>query len=88
MKKITEPEILLDVYDDKGNKTKTFDISYHEIHSVVKLQTTKNDELGYILILKNGKIIAIDKTLYELVQDLIENEPPMSTWISSNETTD
>lgn len=85
MKKITEPELLLDVYDDEGNKTTTFDISYHEIHSVVKLQTTKNDELGYILILKNGKIIAIDKTLYELIQNLIENEPPEYTWVSNNE---
>ena len=75
MKKITEPEILLDVYDDNGNKT-TLDISYHEIHSVVKLQTTKNDELGYILILKNGHTITIDKTLYGLIQNLIENEPP------------
>lgn len=84
MKKITEPELLLDVYDDNGNKT-TFDISYHEIHSVVKLQTTKNDELGYILILKNGHTIAIDKTLYELIQNLIENEPPEYTWVSSNE---
>lgn len=79
MKKITEPELLLDVYDDNGNKT-TFDISYHEIHSVVKLQTTKNDELGYILILKNGHNIAIDKTLYELIQNLMENEPLEYTW--------
>lgn len=75
MQKIIEPEILLDVYDNDTNKS-TLAISYHEIHSVVKLQTTKNDELGYLLILKNGQTITIDKKLYELIQDLIDNEPP------------
>lgn len=75
MQKIIEPEILLDVYDNDNNKS-TLAISYHEIHSVVKLQTTKDDELGYLLILKNGQTITIDKKLYELIQDLIDNEPP------------
>lgn len=75
MHNFNEPEILLDVYDDNNNKS-TLAISYHEIHSIVKLQTTKNDELGYILILKNGQTIAIDKKLYGLIQDLIDNEPP------------
>lgn len=75
MQKIIEPEILLDVYDNDNNKS-TLAISYHEIHSVVKLQTTKDDELGYLLTLKNGQTITIDKKLYELIQDLIDNEPP------------
>lgn len=75
MKNFIEPELLIDVYDDNNNKS-TLAISYHEIHSVVKLQTTKADELGYLLILKNGQTITIDKKLYGLIQDLIDNEPP------------
>lgn len=73
MKKITEPEILLDVYDDKGNKT-TFDISYHEINQVVK--SMQADTVVYLLILNDKRKFVIDKTLYELIQNLIENEPP------------
>lgn len=73
MKKITEPEILLDVYDDNGNKT-TFDISYHEINQVVK--SMQEDTVVYLLILNDKRKFVIDKTLYELIQNLIENEPP------------
>lgn len=72
MKKITEPEILLDVYDDNGNKT-TFDISYHEINQVVK--SMQEDTVVYLLILNDKRKFVIDKTLYELIQNLIENEP-------------
>lgn len=73
MKKITEPEILLDVYDANGNKT-TFDISYHEINQVVK--SMQEDTVVYLLILNDKRKFVIDKTLYELIQNLIENEPP------------
>lgn len=73
MKKITEPELLLDVYDDNGNKT-TFDISYHEINQVAKLM--QEDTVLYLLILNDKRKFVIDKTLYELIQNLIENEPP------------
>lgn len=76
MKKITEPEILLDVYDDNGNKT-TFDISYHEINQVVK--SMQEDTVVYLLILNDKRKFVIDKTLYELIQNLIENEPPEYT---------
>ena len=73
MKKITEPEILLDVYDDNGNKT-TFDISYHEINQVVK--SMQEDTVVYLLILNDKRKFVIDETLYGLIQNLIENEPP------------
>lgn len=73
MKKIVEPEILLDVYDDKGNKT-TFDISYHEINQVAKLM--QEDTVVYLLILNDKRKFVIDETLYKLIQNLIENEPP------------
>lgn len=73
MKKITEPEILLDVYDDNGNKT-TFDISYHEINQVVK--SMQEDTVLYLLILNDKRKFVIDETLYKLIQNLIENEPP------------
>lgn len=73
MKKITEPEILLDVYNANGNKT-TFDISYYEINQVVK--SMQEDTVVYLLILNDKRKFVIDKTLYELIQNLIENEPP------------
>lgn len=73
MKKIIEPEILLDVYDNNGNKT-TFDISYHEINQVVR--SMQEDTVVYLLILNDKRKFVIDKTLYELIQNLIENEPP------------
>lgn len=76
MQKIVEPEILLDVYDDKDNKI-TFNISYHEISKVVKL--TQKDTTEYLLVLKDKRKFVINETLYKLIQDLIENEPPEYT---------
>lgn len=73
MKKITEPELLLDVYDDNGNKT-TFDISYHEINQVVK--SMQADTVVYLLVLNDKRKFVIDETLYKLIQNLIDNEPP------------